>query len=123
MRSSPDGEKLAFLMKDDSGVGQIYTVSPNGGDISQVTDNAFAVESAFTWSPDGSLIAYAGNSGMQITDVVSGETFEVVPASTDAPVLPLAAVFSPDGMSIAYQRRVPNGDAIYNQVFVTDLSK
>ncbi len=122
VRSSPDGAKLAFLKKDDGGVVQIFTVSPNGGDISQVTKNAFDVQSTFTWSPDGTLIAYAGNGGVQITDAASGETWEVAPGSKDQPVLPLAAVFAPDGKSIAYQRTVKTGDTAWNQIFVTDLS-
>ena len=121
VRSSPDGEKLAFLMKDDAGIVQIYTVSPRGGDITQVTDNAFPVASSINWSPDGSLIAYAGGNAVQMTDVASGKLFEVAPESAEAPVLPLAVVFSPDGRQIAYQRRVKSGDAVYNQIFVTDL--
>ena len=123
VRSSPDGTKLAFLMKDDGGVVQIYTVSPNGGDISQVTTNAFDVQSTFTWSPSGNLIAYAGNDGVQITDVASGKTWEVAPGDKDRPVLPLAAVFAPDGNSIAYQRTVKSGNKAWNQIFVTDLSQ
>ncbi len=123
VRSSPDGSKLAFLMLDDAGVGQVYTVSPDGGDIAQITDNAFPVASVINWSPDGTLIAYAGNDGMQVTDVASGETFEVAPSDPEHPVQPLAAVFSPDGKRIAYQRRMPQGDAAYNQIFVTDLTK
>ena len=31
LRSSPDGSRIAFLMKDDAGVVQLWTVSPNGG--------------------------------------------------------------------------------------------
>ena len=81
------------------------------------------MRSTSTWSPDGALIAYAGNNAVQVTDVASGKTSEVAPASAEHPVLPLAVVFSPDGKTIAYQRRAPTGDAVYNQIFVTDLSE
>lgn len=123
VRASPDGEKIAFLLKDDAGIGQIFTVSPEGGEYSQVTSNAFPVQSAFSWSPDSSLIAYAGNNGMQITEVASGKTWQVAPSSAEAPVQALAAVFSPDGKRIAYQRRIMMGTTPYNQIFVTELSK
>lgn len=123
VRSSPDGARLAFLMKDDAGVVQIYTVSPNGGDITQLTHNAFSVASAISWSSDGKLIAYAGEGGVFVTDVDNGETSEVAPRSSDQPVRPMAVVFSPDSRSIAYQRAVPAADGTaWNQVFVTSLT-
>ena len=31
LRSSPDGEQIAFLMKDDDGIAQLWTISPRGG--------------------------------------------------------------------------------------------
>src|SRR5207302_6520048 len=31
LRSSPDGSRIAFLMRDDDGIVQLWTVSPNGG--------------------------------------------------------------------------------------------
>jgi len=43
LRSSPDGERIAFLMKDEAGVVQFWTVSPNGGPPRQVTDNPWDV--------------------------------------------------------------------------------
>ena len=37
LRSSPDGSRIAFLMRDDRGIVQLWTVSPNGGEPVQVT--------------------------------------------------------------------------------------
>ena len=37
LRSSPDGSQIAFLMKDDGGVVQLWTVSPNGSEPRQVS--------------------------------------------------------------------------------------
>ncbi len=39
LRSSPDGSRIAFLMKDDAGIVQLWTVSPNGGPPGQLTRN------------------------------------------------------------------------------------
>ena len=39
LRSSPDGRRIAFLMKDEDGLVQLWTVSPNGGAPAQVTRN------------------------------------------------------------------------------------
>lgn len=123
VRTNASGDRLAFLMKDDSGVVQIYTVSPNGGAISQLTKNSFSVNSTLGWSPDGKRIAYAGNDSVYVTDASSGVTTQVAPQDASRPVLFLAADFSPSGKSIAYVRVIKTGGVDRNQIFVTDLSE
>ncbi|MEO8409882.1 MAG: DUF3748 domain-containing protein, partial [Propionivibrio sp.] len=122
VRANADGDSLAFLMQDDAGKVQIYAVSPNGGPIRQITDNAFSVASAFSWSPDGKYIAYAGDDSIFVTEAATGVTTRVAPQDAVRPVLPLAAVFSPDGRSIAYLRVVKSDAGEHNQIFVTDLA-
>jgi hypothetical protein len=123
VRSSPDGTQLAFLMKDEAGIVQVYTVSPNGGAVRQVTRNSFPVVSTLSWNPQGTAIAYAGDDSVFVTDVASGETSRVAPKDAQQPVLALAVVFSPDGSRIAYQRAVAAGGEVRNQIFVTELKK
>ena len=122
LRSSPDGSRVAFLMRDDEGVVQLWTVSPNGGPPVQVTRNASGVASAFTWSPDGRRIAHVMDNGVCVTDSETGRTDRLTPDSPDvvAP-RPDACVFTPDGRRIAYVRPVPTGGMTYNQVFVCDV--
>src|SRR4051794_25500217 len=72
LRSSPDGELIALLMRDDRGIVQLWTVSPNGGEPRQVTRNESAVASAFTWSPDGKFIAYVADNSVFMSEVASG---------------------------------------------------
>lgn len=123
VRTNASGDSLAFLMKDDSGIVQIFSVSPNGGAIRQITTNPFSVASTISWSPDGKRIAYAGADSMYVTDAASGATTQVAPKDPARPVLALAADFSPSGKSIAYQRVVKTGGVDRNQIFVTDLSE
>lgn len=122
LRSSPDGSRVAFLMKDEAGVAQLWTVSPNGGDISQVTHNSWPVESAFSWSPDGKYLAHVMDNSVCATEAATGSTRRLVPRSDDktAP-RPEACVFSPDGTRIAYVRTVPTGGLPFNQVFVASF--
>jgi Tol biopolymer transport system component len=122
LRSSPDGSRIAFLRRDDSGVVQLWTISPNGGEPVQVTRSPFDIASAFTWSRDGRRIAHVMDNGVCATAVVSGQTEQLTPRSSDetAP-RPEACVFSPDGSRIAYVRPVPTGGTVYNQVFVCDV--
>jgi hypothetical protein len=121
-RSSPDGSKIAFLLKDDAGIVQVFAISPNGGHPEQVTHNPWSIASAFTWSPDGKQIACVIDNSVCVTDVATGDTRRVTPRSADldAP-RPEACVFSPDGRSIAYVRRVRSDTGFHNQIFASTL--
>jgi hypothetical protein len=124
LRSSPDGSRIALLMKDDGGVVQLWTVSPNGGPPRQLTRNPWPIASAFTWSPDGRWIAHAIDGSVAVTDAASGETHRLTPRSEDkAAPRPEACVFSPDGRRIAYVRRVPSPERPANQIFVATLEE
>lgn len=123
VRTNASGDSLAFLMKDDDGIVQIYSVSPNGGAIRQITKNAFSVASTLSWSPDGKRIAYAGDNSIYVTDAANGVTTQVAPKDASRPVLALTADFSPSGKSIAYLRLIKTGGVETNQIFVTDLSE
>jgi hypothetical protein len=119
LRSAPDGARVAFLMKDDGGVVQLWTVSPAGGDPVQVTRNPSGVASAFSWSPDGQRIAHVMDNSVCLTEVATGLTTRLTARTADA-VAPKseACVFSPDGQRIAYLRRLPDGGEAFDQIFV-----
>jgi hypothetical protein len=119
LRSSPDGSRIAFLMKDDAGVVQLWTVSPNGGAPTQVTRNTTPIASAFSWSPDGRSIAHVLDGSIAVTDVATATTQRVTPpAPDDQAPRPEACVFSPDGSQIAYVKTVDG----FNQVFCVPSS-
>ena len=122
LRSAPDGSRIAFLMRDEAGVVQVWTIDPNGGDVTQVTDNPWDIGSAFTWSPDGTRLAHAMDNSVCVTDVATGQTERLTPRSPDASApRPEACVFSPDGTRIAYVRPVSVDGTVYNQGFVCDV--
>jgi hypothetical protein len=119
LRSSPDGSRIGFLMKDDAGVVQFWTVSPNGGPPTQVTRNPSGIASPFTWSRDGSRVAHLMDNSVCVTDVATGRTTRLTPRSDGAAApRPEACVFSPDGSRVAYVRRVRSAGGEFNQVFV-----
>jgi hypothetical protein len=127
LRASPDGSRIATLMRDDAGFAQIWTVSPAHGNSSlrQVTRDPWAVASAFSWSPNGRSIAYVADGSVFTVDVATGLSQRRTQhrAAADAP-LALACVFSPDGRRIAYQRRVPDDTdktSRHNQIFIVTL--
>ena len=122
LRCSPDGSHIAFLMKDDAGVVQLWTVSPNGGKPQQLTRNDYSIASTFTWSPDGRCIAYIMDNAVCVTDAASGLATRLTPRSNDSTApRPEACVFSPDGQKIAYVRHIAAGDQAFNQIHVLFL--
>jgi hypothetical protein len=120
LHSAPDGSRIAFLMKDDTGIVQLWTVPPTGGQPTQVTRNAWPIASAFTWSPDGRCIAHVMDASVCVTDVATGTTRRLT-APSDPPPRPEACVFSPDGRSIAFVRLTKESEREWNQVFVMSL--
>lgn len=123
LRTSPDGSRIAFLMKDDEGIAQIWTVSPNGGPPVQITRNPHPVASAFSWSPDGRWIAHAMDHSICVTLVSNGATQRLTPPTPDASTpRPEACVFSPDGRRIAFVRPRSSPATLANQICVLTLS-
>jgi hypothetical protein len=123
LRCSPDGSRIAFLMKDDAGVAQLCTVSPNGGEPHQLTRNPQPIASTFTWSPDGRFVAHVMDNSVCVTEAETGKTIRLTPRSDDAAApRPEACVFSPDGKQITFVRAVPDSGRTFNQIFVVGLS-
>ena len=110
-------------MKDDNGVVQLWTVSPNGGEPRRITRNTTNIGSAFTWSPDGRWITHVLDARICITDVSTGDTCFLTGPANDhrfAP-RPEACVFSPDGQNIAFVRPVLAHGEVWNQIFVVTV--
>jgi Tol biopolymer transport system component len=110
-------------MKDDSGVVQVWTISPNGGQPLQLTHNEWSIASAFSWSPDGRSIAHVMDNSVCLTELATGNTTRLTARSSDvlAP-RPEACVVSPDGKRIAFVRTVSEGKQMgFNQIFVVNI--
>ncbi len=122
LRSSPDGNRIAFLMRDDHGIVQLWTVSPLGGDPVQWTFHAQSISSAFSWAPNGSWIAFILDNSVFVAGSTLGVSHRLTPRVPD-PEAPRhhACVFSPDGRRIAYMRPVTNDQGTFDQIFVVDL--
>jgi hypothetical protein len=122
LHSSPNGERIAFLMKDDNGMVQLWTISPDGGQPRQLTQNESPIASAFSWSPDGRSIAHIMDDSVCLTELDTGKTLRLTPRSSDElSPRPEACVVSPDGKRIAFVRTVSDGDQRRsNQIFTVN---
>ena len=104
LRASPDGTLIAFLMKDDHGVVQLWTLSPNGGEPLQISYTPHGVQSAFSWHPDGQSLALVSDNCIMVLDVRSGK-MRALTERTDVAPCADAVVFSPDGKKVAFMRQ------------------
>jgi Tol biopolymer transport system component len=121
LRSSPDGSRIAFLMRDESGIVQIWSISPGGGEPQQLTRNTFDVASAVSWNPDGRSIAYVADNSVFVSDAETGDATRLTIRADDGSApRPEACVFSPDGKRIAYVRPIENNGRTHNQIFVVE---
>jgi dipeptidyl aminopeptidase/acylaminoacyl peptidase len=123
---SPDGSKLAFI-SDRTDKRQIYVINPQAGEAEAVTTLEDGVES-FAWSPDGKSLAYAATESkstlvkdrekkygefqiveqdyrmvhLSILDLATKTTRSL----TSGPFTVGNFAWSPDGRTIAFDRRV-----------------
>ncbi len=116
-RSHPDGSQIAIIMNDDKGIGQLFLVATATGSIRQLTKLPYAVASAFTWSPDGSSIAFIAKDCVMIADTETGTARHITRPLTPSP-RPEACVFSPDGKWIALVQRHQIGEGEWNQISI-----
>ncbi len=120
-RSPSDGSLIAFLMRDDNGHVQLWTISPNGGAPSQITQQPFDIASAFTWHHDGVHVVAIAAGSVWLINTTSEETQRLtIAASEKFSPRGEACVFSPDGRRIAYVQPVHRDGATYNQIFVVE---
>ncbi|WMY76828.1 DUF3748 domain-containing protein [Buttiauxella selenatireducens] len=115
VRSSPDGSLLAFLMRDDSGVVQMYLLSPNGGEPRQLTHVQESIQSAFNWHPNGQALGFVQNNQIVLVGVNDGAITPLTRPGSEVPSAD-AVVFSPDGKHIAWMQDVEG----FRQLFMTE---
>lgn len=117
LRTSADGSVISFLMADDQGIIQLWGVSPNGGEPWQITQLAHSISSVVNWHPSAHRVAFVSDHSVMQCDIHSGDCQRLTPR-TETPPNGDAVVWSPDGKSLAYSRRV----AGWNQLFTVPVN-
>jgi Protein of unknown function (DUF3748)/WD40-like Beta Propeller Repeat len=112
LRASPDGSAIAFLMKDDNGVVQLWLVSPNGGEPRQLTFNEWGIQSALSWHPQSQSLVFVCDNSVMRCDSATGQLQRLTARSIDAPLAD-AVVFSPDGNRVAFMREIDGWTQIF----------
>jgi len=102
VRCNPQGETIAFLMRDEAGVVQLWLIAPDGSGLRQLTQ-CNGIQSAFNWHPSGKWLGFVLEDRIAVCDAQSGEirfltTHHENPPSGDA------IVFSPTGEHLAWMQ-------------------
>ncbi|NUW60737.1 DUF3748 domain-containing protein [Cronobacter muytjensii] len=118
MRSNPQGTAIAFLMKDDNDVAQLWLISPQGGEPRQVTHDACGVASAFSWHPSGEALGFMQRNRIVLCDAQTGELTALTPPQADA-ISADAVVISPDGKYIAWMQETDG----FRQLWMTETGR
>jgi len=120
-RWSPDGKRLAFY-SNRSGVFQIWTISPDGSGLQQLTRLPDAGTVSYpVWSPDGARLAFSGQNRpsriMEIGKPWDERSLESLPPLGSPGALFRVFSWSPDGRRLAGHRVSAggsNGISVYS---------
>lgn len=117
VRSNPQGSEIAFLMKDDNGVAQLWLISPEGGEPRQLTCGE-GVQSAFNWHPSGDAIGFVQQNRIVLCDAQTGDITPLTPVQ-ESEISADAVVFSPDGEKVAWMQET----AGFRQLWMTSTRR
>ena len=118
VRANPQATAIAFLMRDDAGVVQLWLISPRGGEPRQLTHHASGIQSAFNWHPSGEWLGFVLEGRIACCHAGTGDITFLTEAHAHAPSAD-AIVFSPDGKQIAWMAEVDG----YRQLWVTQTGR
>jgi len=118
LAAKSDGSMIAFLSIDEKRIIQIFSVSPNGGQISQITDNPFSVQGPLNFSPDNKNIAFTADNSIFIAGLESGKSKRITERFTNEERPVGAVVWSHDGSMLAYNRYKKIGSGSFLHIFL-----
>lgn len=118
VRANPQATNIAFLMRDDKGIIQLWLISPDGGEPRQLTHNKHDIQSAFNWHPSGNALGFVLEGRIACCDAQTGDITFLTTDRENAPSAD-AVVFSPDGKFIAWMEDT-NG---FRQLWITETGR
>ncbi len=114
VRSNPQGDTIAFLMRDETGVVQLWLIAPDGNGLRQLTKSS-GIQSAFNWHPSGEWLGFVLENRLALCDAQSGE-IRFLTDDRENPPSGDAVVFSPAGESVAWMQETDS----YRQLWMVN---
>jgi hypothetical protein len=123
-RSTPSGEFVFVLKKDQQGIVQFWRVRTSDGQAEKWTKNRGDISSSFTVSPDGLWLAHTMDRSVCVTSCLDGRTISLTQAFADQEMpLPEAVVWNPAGTAITFICPQASAESTYNQIFVLEVDR
>lgn len=95
---SPSGGRIAFARGDSTNGYRIFTITPNGTGLTQVTDGGRRFDRTPTWSSDGTRIAFTREGELWVVNADGTGATRIAAGRFVEPA------WSPDGSTIAFTR-------------------
>jgi hypothetical protein len=115
VRSNPQATDIAFLMRDESGIVQLWLIASQGGEPRQLTHNGSDIQSAFNWHPSGNALGFVLENRIAYCDATTGNVTFLTPDRGNPPSGD-AVVFSPDGRYVAWMQEAER----FRQLWITE---
>ena len=122
---SPDGKWIAYISdKDGNELWDIFLVSPQSGEVTNLTASPDSADEAPAWSPDSHFVAYqtkdksSPSFELDVIDIDSRKTIHVT-RNSPPHLGNFAPIWSPDGKSIVYTQHNASGKD--SNIFLYDL--
>jgi hypothetical protein len=121
LRTSPDGNLIYFLMKDSSGVVQLFSIPTVGGTERQLTHLEFPIQSQYNMSPDGNMLSVVADNSIWTVEAANGVATRITARSDDNNAPVGGVLWSRNGELLAYNRYVESSSGRYLQIFTIHL--
>lgn len=120
-RTSPEGDKIYFLLKDDASIVQVFSVPTVGGAIHQTTHLPYSLQAQFNLSPNGKQLSVIADNSIWLIDIFTGKEKRLTKRTADEDSPIGGALWSHRGNVIVYNRYVGIENDRYVQIFKVDL--
>lgn len=124
VRSNLEGNLLSFLAKDSKNMNQIFTISPNGANLKQITFHESNVEGSLRWHHSGKSIFYIWNGSICEVEI-NNQYFDKRLKIISEPINPSPSnlVLSHEGKTLAFNRLIknPTNGLKSKQIFLINL--
>lgn len=118
VRSNPQASEIAFLMRDNHGVVQLWLIPLQGDEPRQLTRCATSIQSAFNWHPSGKWLGFVLENRIACCDAQTGDIDFLTDRHGNPPSAD-AVVFSPDGQRVAWMEDVEG----FRQLWMTETGR